>query len=93
MDRIYGRVRRVVDGDTLDVDVTRRSRENRHDYGEIERIRVAGRNAPERGSVGSELAQQRLARHVAGRSVRIDVRARDRYNRLIGDVTLTPRTR
>ena len=93
MDRVYGRVRRVLDGDTLDVEITRRSSGNRYDYAPVERVRLVGIDAPERGSRGSRAARQQLANRVAGRGMRIDVHARDRYGRLIGKVTVTPNRR
>lgn len=90
MDRIYAKARRVIDGDTIDVDVTRKAADNAHDYGRRERIRLLGLNAPERGTRGAEQARRRLAQRVRGRGLRIDVHARDTYGRLVAKVTLTP---
>jgi endonuclease YncB( thermonuclease family) len=91
MDRIYGKFLRVVDGDTLDIAVTRRDGANEFDYRNTERIRLDGRDAPETGTPGALAAQRALHERFRGRNLRVNVFAHDRYGRLIGYVTKTPR--
>ena len=81
---IDGSVVRVVDGDTIDVQLADR----------VEKIRYIGVNAPEihhpiRGEEpGGREAAEANRRLVAGRHVRLelDVRTRDRYGRLLAYV-------
>jgi len=75
-DRGGDRVSTVVDGDT--VDVVRST-------GVVERVRLVGINAPERGECVSEAATAAMAELVGGRSVRLvrDRTDRDEYGRLL----------
>ena len=81
---VDGSVVRVVDGDTIDVQLADR----------VEKIRYIGVNAPEihhpiRGEEpGGREAAEANRRLVAGRHVRLelDVRTRDRYGRLLAYV-------
>jgi endonuclease YncB( thermonuclease family) len=90
-DRIYGKTIKVIDGDTLDVEVTRTSSNNKFTYKRKERIRIHGRNAPEIGSAAGKAAAKKLAERFNRRSLRIDVVARDKFGRILGRVTLTPK--
>ncbi len=93
MDRIYGKFIRAITGDTLDIAVTRREGNYEFDYGRTERIRLDRKNTPEIGMPRAARAQRALHQRFAGRNVRVNVYARDRYGRLIGHVTKTPRPR
>ena len=59
-DTIWGRVERVVDGDTLDLKVTHYHRSNAYHYGSSERVRLARRDAPEAGTRGGARATRAL---------------------------------
>jgi len=82
-----GRVVRVIDGDTLDLELGDGSRL---------RIRLAGIDAPERGQPWSKVATDQLARWVLDRQVRVtwidEQPARGRSpGRIIGEVYLDGR--
>jgi len=70
------KVVRTIDGDTLEV----RSGD------ETLRIRLAGIDTPERGQPWYRRSKQALAERVAGREVRINAIAIDRYGRTVGEV-------
>jgi len=91
MDQIYGEFIRAIDGDTIEIIVTRRRGGNAYDYRETERVRLRGRNAPEKGKPGAAAAQRALQQRLRGRNVRVKVHARDHYGRLIANVTKTPK--
>lgn len=74
-------VRRVIDGDTLEI----------VDAGGIRtRVRLRSVDAPERGKPGFEAARDALAAELLGRRVLVTPHARDRYGRLIADVAPAP---
>ena len=85
-DTIWGRVTRVVDGDTIDVRVTHYHRGNSYTYSNDERVRLANRDAPERGTRRGAMATRALTARLQGRSVCIEITARDTYGRLVGNV-------
>ena len=85
-DTIWGVVIDVLDGDTFDLDVSHISETNEYEYNDVERIRLSGVNAPELDEPGGQGAKRRLKSQIAGRFVRVDIKARDRYKRLIGEV-------
>lgn len=87
-DIIWGKVTRVIDGDTFDVNVTHYQKSNTYQYNNNERIRVAGSNAPELGSVAGAIAKTQLASKISGCNVQLVVHSRDTYQRLVCDVTL-----
>ncbi|MFW5690860.1 MAG: thermonuclease family protein [Chloroflexota bacterium] len=70
-----GRVIRVIDGDTIDVEIN----------GQEERIRYVGVNTPERGEACYSEATAANRRLVEGATVRLerDVNNRDRFDRLL----------
>ncbi len=88
MDTIEGLVINVLDGDTFDLDVDRVGRSNGYEYNDVERVRLAGVNAPELAEPGGRAAHTRLRTAIQGRRVRVDVRARDRYGRIVGTCRL-----
>lgn len=89
-DKIYGWVQEVLDGDTFVLDVDSFSRHNDYEYNDVERIRLKGFDAPERGAPGGQAAKARLVSKVQGQRVCVEVAARDRYRRIIGDVVVNP---
>ncbi len=84
-DRIVGHVLRVVDGDTLVLDVDD-AYGNAYTYNDVERVRLRSLNAPEAGTQGAAAATARLRNRVQGRRVSVEVHARDVYGRVIGDL-------
>jgi len=75
-----GRVTRVKDGDSLMIyrpDVRRESE-----------VRLAGIDAPELAQPWGIQSRSALRRLIAGRTVRVEVTDRDRYNRLVGKLHL-----
>ncbi len=86
MDRFWGQVLEVYDGDTLVVDVSSQSARNTYPYRDVERVRLRGFNAPELNEPGGVAARARLARLVQGRRVGVKVSARDKFGRIIGEV-------
>lgn len=87
MDRVFGYVLRVVDGDTFELDVDSVSRGNQYNYNDVEKVRIRGIDAPELNSNAGRAAKVRLQNELQGRRVEVDVSARDVYGRLVGDVT------
>ncbi len=87
MDRVFGYVLRVVDGDTFELDVDSVSRGNQYNYNDVEKVRIRGIDAPELNSNAGRAAKVRLQNKIQGRRVEVDVSARDIYGRLVGDVT------
>lgn len=73
---VTGRVVGVHDGDTISVLIA----------GQSVRVRLAGIDAPERGQPFGSVSQIALAKRVAEREVRLVVRGRDRYGRLLARV-------
>jgi endonuclease YncB( thermonuclease family) len=73
-----GAVVRVVDGDTIILEV----------QGGRHTVRLAGIDAPEKNQPWGEAATRELRRRVAGKFVVVVGQKRDRWNRLIGVVRL-----
>ena len=73
------RVTRIVDGDTVVVELP---------SGKDERIRLGGIDAPERDQPWGEAATRELRRQVAGQTVTIRWSKRDRYERIVGVILL-----
>lgn len=65
---------RVIDGDTLQCG--------------RERIRVQGVDTPEKGQPGYEAATRRLRELTEGKSIHIERKAKDRWGRTVGKVTV-----
>ncbi len=86
MDRIWGQAVAVIDGDTFELAVWFRDRRNRYTYRRSERVRIKGRDAPERGTGAAARARRALAARLVRKRVRVDVLARDVYGRLIARV-------
>ena len=75
---LTGKVTRIVDGDTVVLDV----------QGTKHRVRLAGIDAPERNQPWGEAATRELRRQVAGQQVLVEWSKRDRWKRLIGIIRL-----
>lgn len=91
MDRVFGFALRVIDGDTFELDVDSVSRGNQYDYNDVEKVRIRGIDAPELNTNAGQAAKARLQHEIQGQRVEVDVSARDKYGRLIGDVALARR--
>ncbi len=87
-DVIWGDVVRIIDGDTFEVDITHYDRRNGVSYGNRERIRIAGIDAPEIPSIPGLRARNHLENYLLGKHVRLTIRARDTFGRLVCDVAI-----
>jgi endonuclease YncB( thermonuclease family) len=74
---ITGKVVKVTDGDT----VTLLTPDNKQ-----EKIRLDGIDAPEKKQDYGEKSRQYLASLIAGKTVRVKYRSKDRYGRILGTV-------
>lgn len=88
LDQIRGKVSRIIDGDTFDINVSHFNTNNRYKYNSNERIRIAGFNSKELGSAGGLQDRRMLALKLHGKSVRCSIRSRDVFGRLVADVTI-----
>ncbi len=77
-----GKVVRVSDGDTV-VLLTAQMRELK--------IRLLGIDAPEKGQPFGNFCREELARSIAGKSVRVETRGTDRYERTLGKIVFEGR--
>lgn len=77
----YFNVKRVIDGDTFEVDPTWV-----WDKREGNRVRIAGFDAPERRRPGAKAATDRLTRLIQGKRVGLGTVQRIHGNRLVCDV-------
>ena len=75
-----GRVVGVIDGDTIDVLMP---------GFQVVRVRLAGIDAPERGQAFGTAAKAALSELVFARQVVVHWKKRDRYERLVGKVTVS----
>ncbi|MCK4404639.1 MAG: thermonuclease family protein [candidate division Zixibacteria bacterium] len=87
-DKIRGLVTDVVDGDTFDVKVTWRSPDNANEYDDTERIRINKIDAPELTDPGGPGAKETLEDAIDGKVVDLTVYSRDKYGRLVCDVSV-----
>jgi endonuclease YncB( thermonuclease family) len=74
---INGKVVKVTDGDTVTV-LTSNNKQ--------EKVRLDGIDAPEKGQDFAEKSKQYLSSLVAGKSVRVEYKSKDRYGRILGTV-------
>ncbi len=88
LDQIGGKVTRIIDGDTFDMQVSHINRKNRYNYNNNERIRIASFDAKELGSAGGLQARRTLALKLSGKSVLCSVKSRDVFGRIVADVTI-----
>jgi endonuclease YncB( thermonuclease family) len=87
-DVVYGTVTEVIDGDTFKVSVYFQSSSNTTKYGSNETIRIADIDAPEIPSAAGLRAKSHLENRLKGKSVRLEIQARDTYGRLVCKVRL-----
>ena len=85
-DIIAGTVTQVIDGDTFDMQVTGLGRSNTYSYNSEERIRIAGSNAPELGTLAGAIAKTKLEKTLLHKNVCCNVEARDTYGRVVATV-------
>ena len=78
-DQLAGNVVRIVDGDTVVLEVS----------GGRHRVRLAGIDAPERNQPWSDASTRELRRQIAGRHVVVEWDKVDRWKRLIGVIRLS----
>lgn len=87
-DTIRGTVTAVVDGDTFDMKVTYTGKENKVNYNNQERIRIAEIDAPELNTAAGKRSKEALEGKLKGKEVRCYVQARDTYGRVVAKVTI-----
>ncbi len=87
-DIIWGDVINIVDGDTFDLRVTHEGKNNVHDYGDEERIRIEDIDAPEIPSASGQRLKDALEKKMLGKHVKCSIRDRDDYGRLVCKVTI-----
>ncbi|GAB5418852.1 MAG: hypothetical protein Crog4KO_01670 [Crocinitomicaceae bacterium] len=83
-DKFRGVVTEVIDGDTFDIRLTEVLESNDYEYNQVERIRIAGIDAPEAETFDGIVAQTELESRIKGETVEITVEARDEYSRIVG---------
>ena len=83
-DMICGKVVRVIDGDTYEIEIKTQNRGNIFRYNKRERIRMENRLAPELDQWGGKKAKNELEKKIKGKNICIKVKARDKFGRLIG---------
>lgn len=83
---ITGVVTNIVDGDTIDIKVTKVDPLNRHTYREIERIRIYGHDAPELGTPGSLEEKEALEKELLGKKLIFWTRLRDKNGRIVAKI-------
>ncbi len=76
-----GRVRHVIDGDTVIV---------RRGWGEV-RIRLDGIDCPEDGQPWGDIATRGLIKQIGGREVRVEEHGTDRYDRVLATLYVRDR--
>ncbi len=89
LDFIRGTVTNVIDGDTFEMNVKRVGKQNKFDYNDKERIRIADINTPELPSSSGKRAKWALEKAILGKYVRCDIQARDSYGRLVSNVSIS----
>ena len=85
-DTIRGLVTNIVDGDTFDMKVTHVGKNNKYEYNDEERVRIADIDTPELRAPGGKRSKDLLERKLKGKEVRCYVQARDSYDRVVADV-------
>ncbi len=88
LDCIKGTVTNVVDGDTFDMTVTSQDPNNEYQYGDNERIRIAGTNAQETGTKDGGKAMLLLAYAILNKNVKCSIHSCDVYQRLVASYTV-----
>jgi len=83
---IKGRVTNIVDGDTVDIEVTHIDPLNKHVYRPAERIRIYGRNAPELDEQGGLKAKRLLEKELIGKEITLLTRHRDGHGRIVAKI-------
>jgi len=83
---IRGQVTNVVDGDTIDIDVTYIDPENMHTYRPTERIRIYGLNAAELPSPEGWESKEIKEKELLGKEITLLTRLRDGHGRIIAKI-------
>jgi endonuclease YncB( thermonuclease family) len=85
-DVLRGRVTRVIDGDTFDIDSVTAIAPSCKKYNSAERIRIADIDAAELNTSAGKRSKQALEQTLNGKYVTCTVRSRDRYGRVVASV-------
>lgn len=86
LDKIFGEVTRIIDGDTFDIKVLSKNLDSENEYSEGESIRIHRIDAPEIDSEEGRAAHSKLLSILSGKCVLIEVHARDKYGRVVGSI-------
>lgn len=86
LDTVRGPVIHIIDGDTFDITVTYTGKNNKYDYNDQERIRIANIDEPELNTPSGQRSKDELEQKLKGREVRCYIHSRDEYKRLVSDV-------
>ena len=90
-DWVEGPVAKVIDGDTFEMRVEWIGKTNSRRYNDVERIRLAGIDAPEAGARYGATATERLRNRIGGKHVCCTIQARDTFGRLVCQVKVVPK--
>ena len=85
-DTIRGPVTEVIDGDTFDMNITHVGNDNKEEYGDSERVRIAGIDAPEIDTEDGKKAKKALSNKISGKEVRCKIQTRDTYGRIVAEI-------
>ena len=80
-DTLQGKVVKIADGDTVTIV---------DESGKKHRIRLAGIDAPEKNQPYGDVSTQGLIELVSGKTVTIEYKKRDRFERIVGKVLVNP---
>jgi len=83
---IRGVVTNVVDGDTIDIDVTYIDPENKHIYRPAERIRIYGPDAAELPSLEGWKSKAIKEKELLGKEITLLTRLRDEHGRIVAKI-------
>lgn len=83
---IKGKVTNVVDGDTVDIEVTYIDPQNKHTYRPIERIRIYGADAAELPTSEGWKEKKRIEEELLGKEITLMTRLRDGHGRIVAKI-------
>ena len=85
-DIVKGKVIKVVDGDTFDLQITHIGNNNAYEYGTVERIRIAGKDAPELNTLLGLAVKRRVTEKLLNQIVTCEIQSKDVYGRLVAKI-------
>lgn len=85
-DTVKGKIIRVVDGDTFDLQITNVGNNNAYKYSNTERIRMAGKDEPELNTLLGLAVKRRITEKLLNKIVICEIQGRDTYGRLVAKI-------